>query len=142
MARPQKLRKVCSMPCSKHFGPLGKRADFCEIVTISVDEYETIRLIDLEGMTQEACAEKMKVARTTVQAMYIAARKKLAELLVNGKMLHIEGGHVRLCDGKDESCRNGACCKRRRQNSGRNHAFQTPDSMVRGCKNGHTTPRE
>ena len=68
-------------------------------VKMTVDEYETIRLIDLEGLTQEACAQQMEVARSTVQGIYIKAREKLAEALVNGKMLLIKGRPYRLCEG-------------------------------------------
>lgn len=64
---------------------------------MSIEEYETIRLIDLDGFTQEQCAEQMAIARTTVQGMYNSARKKMAELVVNGKGLWIEGGDYRLC---------------------------------------------
>ena len=79
---------------------------------MTVDEYETIRLIDLEGFTQEECAAKMNVARSTVQGIYIEARRKLAESLVKGKVLLIEGGEYRLCDGLGNSCRRG--CHRQR----------------------------
>ena len=71
---------------------------------MTVDEYEAVRLIDLEGMNQEACAEKMRIARTTVQSIYAEARKKLADSLVNGKILHIEGGDYELCDGHGTRC--------------------------------------
>ena len=54
-----------------------------EAVVMTVDQYETVRLIDLEGFTQEACAEKMEIARTTVQSIYAEARKKLADALVS-----------------------------------------------------------
>ncbi len=80
---------------------------------MTVDEYETIRLIDLEGFTQEECAEQMKVARTTVQGIYGKARRKLAEALVDGKVLIIEGGQYRLCDDEGEGCGRG--CRRRRR---------------------------
>lgn len=83
---------------------------------MAVEEYETIRLIDLEGYTQEDCASQMNVARTTVQWIYNNARKKIAEALVNNRILHIEGGNYRLCDGLEESC--GCCsCSRHKVDS-------------------------
>ena len=92
MARPRKWRNVCSLPERNRFGPLGFNADEKSHIKMTVDEYEAIRLIDLEGFTQEECAGQMNVARTTVQGIYVSARKKLAEALVEGKALHIEGG--------------------------------------------------
>jgi len=74
---------------------------------MTVDEYETIRLIDSEGFTQEECAKQMNIARSTVQGIYGAARKKLAESLINGKMLLIEGGEYRLCEGIGKGCGRG-----------------------------------
>lgn len=109
MPRPRKCRKVCQLPENRCFGPLGAFCPAGEAVVLTVDEYETIRLIDLEGMTQEECAEKMHIARTTVQAIYTGARKKLAHLLVNGRRLVIEGGSYRLCEG-DPKCGRG--CRR------------------------------
>jgi predicted DNA-binding protein (UPF0251 family) len=78
-----------------------------------VDEYETIRLIDLQGFTQEECAAQMNVARTTVQGIYNDARKKLADVLVNGRRLLIQGGDYVLCDGLEESCGCGGCRRHR-----------------------------
>ena len=72
MARPRKLRRVCAMPHTCEFRPCGRQAGTVEL---TVDEYETIRLIDLLGLTQEACARQMDVARTTVQAIYDSARR-------------------------------------------------------------------
>ena len=65
---------------------------------MTVEEYETIRLIDLEGLNQEACAERMHVARTTAQTMYRNARHKLADCLVNSRRLIIEGGDYQICE--------------------------------------------
>lgn len=111
MPRPMKWRKVCCMPSSSRFGPLDSSVITDGIVRMTIDEYETIRLIDLEGFTQEECSGQMNVARTTVQGIYNEARKKVADSLVNGKILLIEGGEFRLCEGKEEYCRCGGCWK-------------------------------
>lgn len=113
IARPRKWRKVCCLPESNLFGPLDAFSDQEEFIKMTVDEYETIRLIDLEGFTQEECAKQMGIARTTVQGIYAEARKKLAESLVQGKVLRIEGGEYQLCEGLGRSCGHG--CRRRRQ---------------------------
>lgn len=110
MARPRKWRKVCSLPDRDKFGPIGIEADPGSHIIMTVDEYETIRLIDLEGLNQEQCSEQMNVARTTVQGIYVEARRKLADSLVNGKILSIEGGEFRLCEGMGKACGRG--CRR------------------------------
>jgi predicted DNA-binding protein (UPF0251 family) len=113
MPRPRKWRKVCCLPEINRFGPIDFQKDMSNYVKMTVDEYETIRLIDLEGLTQEECAEQMNVARTTVQGIYNEARKKLADSLVNGKVLWIEGGEYRLCDGLGPFCGKGRCGRHR-----------------------------
>lgn len=113
MPRPMKWRKVCCLPENSKFGPLNSPADVENHVIMTVDEYETIRLIDLEGFTQEECASHMGVARTTVQGIYNEARKKLAESLVNGKVLLIEGGEYRICDGLGNGCGSNGCHRHR-----------------------------
>ena len=100
------------MPENNRFGPLDSPAGMENHVKMTVDEYETIRLIDLEGLTQEECAQQMEVARSTIQGIYIKAREKLAESLVNGKTLLIEGGQYRLCEGL-ENDRGRGCHGRR-----------------------------
>ncbi|MGN1118889.1 MAG: DUF134 domain-containing protein [Oscillospiraceae bacterium] len=97
MARPSKCRRICSEPEFDGFVPRGNYAQ--ETVILSVDEYETIRLIDLERLTQEQCAAIMNISRPTVTEIYDAARSKLADCIVNGKALNISGGNYRLCDG-------------------------------------------
>lgn len=112
MARPRKWRKVCCLPKSSEFGPIQDEKSSEKIVFMTVDEYETIRLIDLEGLTQVECSEQMHVARTTVQGIYSKARKKIAEALVNGKTLKIEGGDYKLCrDNDDKPCGKHHCRK-------------------------------
>ena len=103
MPRPRKWRRVCCLPESNRFGPLGSPADDGNYIVMTVDEYETIRLIDSEGFTQEECANQMNVARTTVQGIYVDARKT-CRVTVNGKVLWIEGGEYRLCDGSGINC--------------------------------------
>lgn len=115
LPRPRKWRKVCCMPQSNRFGPLSPESKQEEFLTMTIDEYETIRLIDLEGFTQEECSVQMNVARTTVQGIYFEARRKLAQSIVNGKELRIEGGDYKLCDGMESSCGCGGC---RRHNCG------------------------
>ena len=96
MPRPKKCRRVCALPREAGFSPLG-RGDGGPPVEMAVDEYEAVRLIDLLGCTQEECAAQMGVARTTVQAVYDAARRKLAEALVRGRGLEVRGGEFILC---------------------------------------------
>lgn len=97
MARPRRCRRICSKPDFNHFIPLGSSLD--EKVILTVDEYEVIRLIDLEKFTHEQCAKQMDVSRTTVTEIYESAREKIADGIVHGKQLLIAGGHYRLCDG-------------------------------------------
>ena len=113
MPRPRKWRKVCCLPESSRFGPLNNPEREQRFVMMTVDEYETIRLIDLEGFTQEECANQMDIARTTVQGIYNGARQKIADSLVNGKILTIEGGDYKLCDGLEKTCGCGGCQRHR-----------------------------
>lgn len=112
MPRPRKGRRVCRLPEQNRFGPQSQ-GHIHETVRMSVDEYETVRLIDLTGYTQEECAAQMGIARTTVQGIYNEARKKIADVLVNGKELIIEGGDYRLCEGLEETCGCGGCARHR-----------------------------
>lgn len=70
-----------------------------------LEEYECIRLIDFESLTQEECAEQMNMVRTTITSIYAKARRKIADCLVNGKELRIEGGNYEFCHGNLECCR-------------------------------------
>ena len=112
MPRPKKCRSVCELPQTVAFLP-ENLADSGEAVILTVEEYETIRLIDREGLSQEQCSERMQVARTTVQQIYADARKKLATVLVEGLPLRIAGGDYRLCSGGRSSCAHSACYKQK-----------------------------
>ena len=85
MSRPQKPRYICHQPEHLVFGPKGKRANSQDRLNMLIDEFETVRLIDYLGYTQEEAAEQMQVARTTVQRIYNDARKKLAASLSRRK---------------------------------------------------------
>lgn len=111
MPRPRKHRRVCTHPRCTRFDPCGGDE---QAVAMTLDEYEVIRLIDLEGLTQEQCAEQMEVARTTVQAIYANARKTLAQCIVEGRPLQIGGGDVRFCEHHNAGCGRG-CCRHRQQ---------------------------
>lgn len=103
MVRPVKRRRVCKLPSHDTFGPDSQ--DVCQgSNSLSVEAYETVRLIDYIGLTQEEAAMAMGVARSTIQRMYDDARQVIADCIVNSKMLKIEGGHYTLCadKGKEE----------------------------------------
>mgnify|MGYP004606886861 CR=1 FL=1 len=113
MARPRKWKNVCGMPGICTFVQEKNAAQqdgaALPVVTITVEEFETIRLIDGEDMTQEECARQMKVSRPTVQIIYNHARKKLAGFLVHGGRLQIQGGNYRLCPRAGQGCLRRQC---------------------------------
>ena len=108
MPRPRKCRRICGLPTFSEFSP---QESTTECVQMTLDEYEAIRLLDLENLQQEQAAAQMGVARTTVQLIYNNARRKLADCLVNGKRLVIEGGDVALCE-RHAQCPGRGHCRR------------------------------
>ncbi|MCD8085978.1 MAG: DUF134 domain-containing protein [Clostridiales bacterium] len=109
MPRPTKCRMICRFPQTLEFIPTQGGEGKAPVI-LTVDEYETIRLIDKEGLSQEQCSQRMQVARTTAQKIYDSARKKVADALVDGRPLKIEGGEYRLCNGGNRFC-GGGCFK-------------------------------
>ena len=110
MSRPTKCRRVCRFPENLEFSTMEKQVS--EPIILTVDEYETIRLIDKEGLSQEECGTQLGVGRTTAQKIYETARRKLADALVLGRSLKIEGGEYYLCNGNSEFCYTRDCAKR------------------------------
>lgn len=106
MPRPRKCRKVCCLPDNDGFVPVRGGEELTPIF-LNVDEYEAIRLIDREGFSQEQCGEYMCIARTTVQQIYAAARKKLADALVEDFLCRSKEDFA-LCSGNSAAygCRN------------------------------------
>ena len=94
MPRRQRRRWIGGYPDYWEFSPEEQTAGTPVVMTL--DEFETIRLLDREGLTQEQCAERMGVSRPTVTAIYDSARKKVAEALVDGKRLQLRGGSYQL----------------------------------------------
>ena len=127
MPRPVKCRKVCHFPNVLEFFPTGDYEKKTPIV-LTVDEYETIRLLDKKGYSQEQCAESMQIARTTVQRIYEIARKKIADALIDGHPLRIEGGDFRICDGQGSNCNLGGCYK---QELYQKYAVEKGESIMR-----------
>ena len=119
MPRPTRGRRICVRPAYERFTPAGCPGG--EAVVLLLEEYECIRSIDHDGLKQEACAERMAISRTTVAEIYAAARRKIAESLVHGRPLVIEGGSYRLCD-MSAPC--GRCCPRKAMQ--RENGFSSP----------------
>ena len=108
MARPQRCRRICGMPQVSSFCPAQQQVQ--QPILLSLDEYEVIRLVDLEGKSHQQCALQMDISRSTVQEIYESARKKIAACLVHGRELVISGGNYRICGGQ-EAGRCGQCCR-------------------------------
>ena len=104
MARPRNCRRVGSMPESNYFKPRGIPLSMLEEVILTVDEFEALRLADLEGLYQEQAAEKMNVSRPTFGRIVDSAHKKVAEALVKGKALKIEGGEFEMAAMRKFKC--------------------------------------
>ena len=94
--RPLKTRWVKCEPGEKCFKPQCKPLHELEGVVLTMDEYEAVRLSDLNGLTQEEAAKKMKVHRSTISRILNSAHRKIADALVNVKAIRIEGGSCRI----------------------------------------------
>ncbi len=119
MSRPRIQKRICDIPRVDTFTPSGKGRGSFDVVTMSVEEYEVVRLIDHEDLNQEQCADVMGVARSTVQRLYNDARKKIADSIINAKILKIGGGDYAICVKKRDQniCEH---CNRHQQRRGRN----------------------
>ena len=104
MARPRNCRRVGSIPKSNYFKPRGIPLSMLEEVILTVDECEAIRLADLESLYHEQAAEKMRVSRQTFGRIIESAHKKVAEALVKGKALKIEGGEFEMASMRRFGC--------------------------------------
>ena len=122
MPRPFCPRRVAGRPAVSIFKPIRIPVDQLEEVVMTLDEFEAIRLADLEGLYQEEAAAAMSVSRPTFSRIIESAHRKIADALVHGKALRMEGGPVhldarrccRLHDGDEPGRGDGPCPRRGR----------------------------
>ena len=106
MARPTKWRKIESLPSVRNFLPSDEDISNQPVNILKVEELEAVRLKDLEGLEQTQCAENMGVSRPTFQRILSSAREKIADSLINGKAIRIDGGNFtrNICTVKCLGC--------------------------------------
>ena len=126
MPRPISPREIDEPPEATWFKPTGIPMRELEEVVLTFDEIEALRLADAEGLYQEQVAEQMKVSRPTVGRILASARKKVAEALVQGKAIRMEGGSVQI-----RGRRSGKACRGRGQ--GRRRQGDCPKSKPGEC---------
>ena len=157
MPRPPCCRQIAGEPACTYFKPRGVPLVDLEEVALGLDEFEALRLADLEGLYQEDAAKKMNVSRPTFTRIVQSARQKVAGALVNGKALKLEGGNVtiaslrRFCCGRCKhtwelphgSGRPSECpkCQGRSlhcapEEGGRRRCSRGQDGRGRGCCHG------
>lgn len=94
MARPEKNRNVFVPPSFNNFKPAGVRIAEMQQILLTLDEYEALRLADYDGLEHIEAAEKMNISRPTFSRLIAKARQKMAEFIIEGKNLQIEGGAI------------------------------------------------
>ena len=104
MARPQCCRRISGTPGCRMFKPEAAQSAGTEMLRLTLDELEALRLADLEGLYQEQAAEKMNVSRQTFGRIIESARRKTAQALIEGKILKIGGGNCEIAGIKCFKC--------------------------------------
>lgn len=104
MPRPRQCRRVTELPRVTYYKPRGVPLAVLQHIGLTVDELEALRLADLEHLYQEEAAQRMNVSRQTFGRILDSAHAKVADALVNGKALSIEGGPIEVvapvCPGR------------------------------------------
>ena len=96
MARPRKVRKIFNPPKMKGFMPYGMQSLATKPVRLKFEEFESIRLINYEMLSQDAAARQMNISRPTFTRIYNRALKIIAKSFAEGKPVNIEGGNYQL----------------------------------------------
>ena len=120
MPRPQKCRRIGYLPDAQVFKPSGRPLSNLDEVQLSYEEAEALRLKDLEGLDQEASSRSMNVSRPTFQRILTSARRKVSDVILNGKALRISGGNVEISFSRFR-CRHG-------------HWWDIPDGQTRSAE--------
>jgi predicted DNA-binding protein (UPF0251 family) len=94
MSRPKFCRKIGCVPDANYFKPRGVPSAELDEVVLTLDEFEALRLADLEGLYQEEAAARMEVSRQTFGRIIDSAHRKIADVLINARALRIAGGTV------------------------------------------------
>jgi len=114
MPRPVQTRTIGFVPSVTYFKPVGVPRTGLEEIGLTLDELEALRLADLNGSYQEAAAEKMNISRSAFARTLETARRKVADALIHGKSLRMEGGPVQAGSGRAGVCPRDCPCRRRR----------------------------
>lgn len=101
MTRPKYCRKIGCIPDINYYKPKGIPSSQLEEVILTLDEYESIKLADFEGLYQEDASLKMDISRQTFGRILDSAHRKIADVLIHGKALKISGGEVSIAGIKD-----------------------------------------
>jgi len=104
MARPIFCRHIAGIPDKNYFKPKGIPSSLLEEMILTLDEFEAVRLADFEGLYQDQAAVKMGISRQTFGRIIKSAHKKIADVLINGKALKIEGGEISIKETKQLKC--------------------------------------
>jgi len=96
LPRPKKCCRVAFLPQTTYFKPAGIPLSVLDEVTLSLEEAESIRLKDIDGLEQEDGARKMNISRPTFQRILASARQKMADAILHGKAIRIDGGNFEL----------------------------------------------
>jgi len=96
MVRPKCCRKISALPGNNLFKPETQGSRAFEETVLTLDEIEAVRLADLDNKYQDEAAAEMNVSRQTFGRIIKSARNKIADALINGKTIRIDGGAVEL----------------------------------------------
>ncbi len=132
--RPKHCRWVENEPEVTLFKPAGIPARELEQVELTIDEFEAVRLADMESMYQEKAAERLKVSRQTFGRIITSAHKKIAEALVNGKSILIKGGAIMSVNRSHDMRAGGFCiCPKCEEKIPHQHGIPCKENICSNC---------